>query len=230
MCPGSPGRLSAVSPIPRWPAVIFDLDGTLVDTIPLILASFEHTLGTVLGSPRPEAEVRPWIGRRLGEVFETEYPERAAELEETYVAWNRANAARLIGRFAGIPELLGALAQAQVRTGVATSKRRETTAEALEISGLTDLVDVAATAEDTTAHKPDPAPLLHAAARLSMPVQRCVYVGDAVVDVQAAQAAGMAAIAVTWGAGIRDSLAAAKPDHLVGTPEELRAILLPPQR
>ena len=88
------------------------------------------------------------------------------------------------------------------------------------------IFQILAASEDTTDHKPNPAPLLHGAARLSVPVQQCVYVGDAVVDIQAAQAAGMASIAVTWGAGDRDALIAAAPDHLADTAEQLQHLLL----
>lgn len=211
---------------PRWQGVLFDLDGTLVDTIPLILASFEHTLQSVLGSGRPESEVRPWIGRLLGEVFAAEYPDRASELEETYIRWNRANAAAMIRRYPGVDDLLTDLLSAHLRMGVVTSKRRETAAEAMELTGLTGRIEVLAASEDTTAHKPEPAPLLHGAARLSVAPPRCVYVGDAVVDVIAAQAAGMDSIAVTWGAGERASLERAEPDHLVDTPYDLRDLLL----
>jgi len=215
-----------VTSSPRWPGVLFDLDGTLVDTIPLILASFDHTLTTLLGQGRPEPEVRAWIGRRLGEVFEAEYPERAEELEATYVAWNRANAATMIGRYDGVDDLLTTLLDVHQRMGVVTSKRRLTAGEALAIVGLTDRIDVLAASEDTTTHKPHPAPLLHGAARLSVPAAQCAYVGDAVVDIEAAQAAGMVSIAVTWGAGEEGALRAARPDHLVHTAYELADLLV----
>ncbi|CCH75689.1 HAD family hydrolase [Nostocoides australiense] len=212
--------------IPRWQGVLFDLDGTLVDSIPLIIASYDHALTSVLGQGRPEPEVRGWIGRTLTSVFEQEYPERAAELESTYIAWNRANAATMIGRYDGVHDLLVGLSDAQARFGVVTSKRRATAREALVLAGADDLVDVLAASEDTSEHKPLPAPLLHGAARLSVPAEGCAYVGDAVVDVQAAKAAGMTSIAVTWGAADAATLEAAAPDHLVHTAYELHDLLL----
>ncbi len=207
--------------------MLFDLDGTLADTIGLILASFDHALRAVVGSPRPAEEVRPWIGRTLRAVFEDEYPGDAADLERTYLEWNRAHAADLIRPYAGVDVLVRALVDTHVRIGVVTSKRRDTAAEVLARVGLDGLVDVVAAMEDTTRHKPDAAPLLHGAARLSTPVERCVYVGDAVVDVMAARAAGMASVAVTWGAGTPDSLAAAGPDVLVDEVSTLTSLLLP---
>lgn len=206
--------------------VLFDLDGTLVDTIPLILASFDHALTQVVGATRPEPVVRSWIGRRLGEVFEDEYPEHARELEQVYVEWNLAQSARLIRRYPGVEELVRDLNEAQARFGVVTSKRLSTAEEALRLTGLQGRIELLATMESTTHHKPDPAPLLHGAARLSTPVERCVYVGDAVVDIRAAQAAGMSSIAVTWGAGSRDDLVAAQPDHLLDDVAALHTLLV----
>jgi pyrophosphatase PpaX len=92
--------------------------------------------------------------------------------------------------------------------------------------GIDHLVDVVAALEDTTAHKPAPDPLLHAAAALGVDPSGCVYVGDATVDVLAARAAGMAAVAVTWGAGEPDALAATHPDVVVDTVPALAAYLL----
>ena len=125
-----------------------------------------------------------------------------------------------------MPELLAELTAAGVTCAVATSKRRETARIALEAVGIDHLVDVVAALEDTTAHKPAPDPLLHAATTLGADPGDCVYVGDATVDMLAARAAGMSAVAVTWGAGERDALLAAGPDTLVETVADLRAYLL----
>ena len=126
-----------------------------------------------------------------------------------------------------VTEGFEALAAQGTRFAVATSKRRETARLALSGVGIEHLIDVAAALEDTTKHKPDPEPLLHAAAVLQVAPADCVYVGDAVVDMEAARAAGMAAVAVTWGAGERPALEAARPDALCTTIGELTAYLLP---
>ena len=81
------------------------------------------------------------------------------------------------------------------------------------------------TAEDTTRHKPGPEPMLHALELLGSTPAEAVYVGDARYDVEAARAAGLAAVAVTWGAGDRASLEAAAPDAIADTPAELGAVL-----
>lgn len=211
---------------PRFHTVLFDLDGTLADTIPLIVASYQHAFRTVLGEEIDEARARAWIGRPLLPALLEESPEHGHSLDLTYREWNLANTARLIRRYEGVPEMLEALASAGVRMAVATSKRRQTARLALEGVGIDHLIEVAAALEDTTRHKPEPDPLLHAAASLGSQPCDCVYVGDATVDVLAARAAGMAAIAVSWGAADREALAATGPDALVDTVADLTAYLL----
>lgn len=218
------GAAAAATP---WRTVLFDLDGTLADTIPLIVASYQHAFRTVLGTvPSPE-RARSWIGRPLLEALLEESPEHGHELDRAYREWNLANTQRLIRRFPGVPELLVGLREAGVGTAVVTSKRRHTARLALAGVGIEGLVDVVAALEDTERHKPAPDPLLHATGVLGVAPADCVYVGDAVVDVLAARAAGMAAVGVSWGAGVRDEILAARPDALADSVEELAAILVP---
>jgi pyrophosphatase PpaX len=210
----------------RHPVVLFDLDGTLADTIPLIVASYQHAFRTVLAEEVQESRARAWIGRPLLPALLEESPEHGHELDRVYREWNLANTGRLIRRYAGVPELLETLTAAGATCAVATSKRRETARLALVSVGIDHLVDVAAALEDTTAHKPRPEPLLHAAATLGVEPADCVYVGDATVDVLAARAAGMAAVAVTWGAGEHAALVATGPDAVVDSVGDLTAYLV----
>lgn len=210
----------------RWPVVLFDFDGTLADTIPLIVASYRHALTAVLGEPAHDDEVRSWIGRPLQPVLEERYPGRGAELTDIYRTWNLANHDELIRTVEGIPELLDDLHAAGARTGVVSSKKASTVELGLRAVGLADRIDVLAGQEATVLHKPDAAPLLYAAQRLGAAPGDCVYIGDATVDVQAALAAGMGALAVTWGAGLRPALEAAGPLSVVDDVVGLRAQLL----
>ncbi len=208
--------------------VLFDFDGTLADTIPLIVASYHHAIGTVLGESAPDAEVRSWIGRPLQPVLEDRYPGRGAELTDVYRTWNLANHDELILAVDGVPELLDDLAAAGARTGVVSSKKGETVRLGLRAVDLAGRIDVIAGQEETELHKPHPAPLLYAAAQLGAAPQDCVYVGDATVDVEAARAAGMGAVAVTWGAGEQLLLEACQPDAVVADVAGLRAVLFGP--
>ncbi|MEO7421116.1 MAG: HAD hydrolase-like protein, partial [Ornithinibacter sp.] len=176
---GIPARTGS----PRWQTVFFDLDGTLADTIPLIVASYQHAFRTVLDEEVEDARARAWIGRPLLPALLEESPTHGHELDRVYREWNLANTADLIRRYAGVPDLLTALADAGVATAVATSKRRTTAQIALEAVGIDGRLDVVAAMEDTDRHKPDADPLLHAAAALGVNPSECAYVGDAVVDV-----------------------------------------------
>jgi hypothetical protein len=98
---------------------------------------------------------------------------------------------------------------------------------AADLTGLSSHLDVLVTMEDTVLHKPDPEPLLLAVNRLGATPTGAVYVGDAIVDVQAARNAGMAAVAVTWGAGVREQLEAMAPNIVAETVDDLREALLP---
>ena len=200
--------------------MLFDLDGTVVDTIPLILASYAHAIDQVLGEPLDEAEARRWIGRSLSDTLAERYPGHEAALVDAYIEFNKTAAPSLLRRVEGMEDALDALRVAGVLVGVATSKRRFSAFQTLELAGLADAFEVIVTAEDTQAHKPDPAPLLLAATRLGGDGPMA-YVGDAVVDIQAAAAAGFASVAVTWGAGEPDELREAGPMAIVQTPAEL---------
>lgn len=212
---------------PRASTVLFDLDGTLVDTIPLIVASYQHAFRSVLNEEVSQERAKAWIGRPLLPALLEESPEHGHELDRAYREWNLANTSRLIRPYAGIDTLLAGLAAAGVRTAVVTSKRRDTARLALASVGLDEAIDVVGALEDTAEHKPLPGPLLFGAAALRAVPGECVYVGDATVDIAAARAAGMGAVAVTWGAGDRSALAAAGPEVVCDTVRELAAFLLP---
>lgn len=211
---------------PKWPTVVFDLDGTVVNTIPLIVASYQHATQSVLGVAADAQEAKGWIGEPLLQTFKRRYPGHDEELIKAYLTWNVANLERLLETFPGIRELLSELRQADVVLGVATSKRRSSAEATLATAGLEHLLQVTVAMEDTEVHKPDPTPLWLALERLGVERENSVYVGDAVVDVQAAQAAGMDAIAVSWGAGAADALASQNPTAVVDSVPQLHRLLL----
>lgn len=208
------------------PVALFDFDGTLADTIPLIVQSYHHTLETSGLPAVDDVEVRSWIGRPLQPVFEDRYPGRGEELTATYRDWNLAQHDALIERVEGMPELLKSLSDKRIRLGVVSSKKASTVLQGLRVVGLDAAIDVLAGMDETAKHKPEPDPLLFAADALGADPSDCVYIGDADVDVLAARAAGMASVAVTWGAGTREVLESLDPDAIVDTVDELREFLL----
>jgi pyrophosphatase PpaX len=181
---------------------------------------------SVLGVRPTTEEARGWIGQTLHATFSQRYPERAEELVDTYIAWNVAHLSELLQEYPGVEDLLAELSASGSVIGVVTSKRHASAASTLESAGLTGRLPVLVAMEDTALHKPSPEPLLLALQRQGVRATESVYIGDAVVDVLAAKAAGMAVIAVTWGAGERAALCAAGPLAVVDTMAELREQLL----
>ncbi|SDD06540.1 HAD family hydrolase [Auraticoccus monumenti] len=205
--------------------VLFDFDGTLGDTIALIVASYRHALSSVAGLEVDDTEARSWIGRPLLGVLQERHPEHAEAMIEAYRDWNRTHHDTLIRPVPGMVELLDGLAAAGARTMVVSSKVTETVRLGLTALGLDQRLPDVVGQGDTEHHKPHPQPLLLAASRLGVEPGECVYVGDATVDVMAAKAAGMTAVAVTWGAGERAELTAAGADTVVDDVDGLAGTL-----
>jgi len=208
----------------RWPVILFDLDGTLANSIDLIVGAFQTVFRTI-GRQLSRAEICRWIGEPLLETMRREAPSQADDLWAAYRAYHEVHLAEIVG-YPGLPELVTELGGAGAVLGVVTAKRHDAAGQTMTQAGVNGLVDLVVAMEDTSAHKPDPEPLLVAVAKLDAPVEACVYVGDSVYDIQAARAAGMAAVAVTWGAGLADDLAALEPDALCDDAAALRAALL----
>jgi pyrophosphatase PpaX len=145
-------------------------------------------------------------------------------LVDRYREHNLAHHDHLIATVPGADALVAELLDLGVPVGVVSSKRADMVRQGMRVTELPH-VDVVVGLLETTAHKPDPEPLLEGARRLGVDPADCIYVGDAVVDVQAARAAGMAAVAVTWGAGEEEMLRAMDPEAVVRDIAELRTAL-----
>jgi len=211
----------------RFPVVLFDLDGTVIDSGPMIVSSMKHAAKTVLGQEISEDVLKAAVGGPglLAQMLELD-AERVDELVEVYRAHNEPLHDELEA-FWEIVEVLPRLRDEGRRLGIVTAKRRSTVRLAFDrLPGLERNFEVVVTSEDTERHKPDPAPLLEALARLREEHANAAYVGDSPFDVRAAKAAGIFAVAVTWG-GIHgpERLEEEEPDAVVDTAEELLAVL-----
>jgi pyrophosphatase PpaX len=199
-------------------AALFDFDGTLVDTTEMIFQSMRHATSSVLGRDDfSREELLANVGQPLPRQMEVFDAERSELLLEAYRAHHEEHHDALIGEFPGVDEALSRLRAAGVRVVVVTSKRRRSVEMALEkFPGLDLVVDRFVTMEDTERHKPDPEPLLRGLELMGgIPKEEAAYVGDSPFDVQAAKAAGLRSVAVSWGAFSEDTLREAEPDHLV---------------
>ncbi len=213
----------------RWrdgwrPSVwLFDFDGTLVDSVELILDSYRYATAAVLGETPSEEVLRSCIGRPLSDAMQTLDPERAQELTDVYLAHNVTRHDALLARYPGVEELLAGL-QADGRTiGIVTSKRRIAVDLALDLLGITTRFDVIVSWEDTDRHKPLPDPLLEALRRLDAAPTDAVYLGDTAWDIRAARAAGVLTAAVLWGVAGAAEMEAEQPDLTFGLPVEVLA-------
>ena len=211
----------------RFPTILFDLDGTVVDSGAIILASMRHATREVLGREYSDEELLRTVGGPgLEAQMQTIDPERADELVDVYRAHNLPLHDGLEA-CVGMEDVLVRLHDEGRRLGVVTAKRRDTAELAFATVPLGHLFEVIVGGDETERHKPDPEPLLLGAERLGADPAQTAYVGDSPFDVLAAKAAGMYAVAVTWGRiHDRSKLEAAAPDVIVETAEELLAVLL----
>ena len=210
----------------KFPVVLFDLDGTVIDSGAIILASMRHAAREVLGVEPPEEELMGAVGGPgLEAQMQALAPDRVEELVTVYRSHNEPLHDQLAS-CEGIDDVLVRLKEEGRRLGIVTAKRRATVELAFANVPLGHLFEVVVGGDETPRHKPDPEPLLCAAKRLRVSPQVSAYVGDSPFDIRAARAAGMHGIAVTWG-GIhgRERLEAEGPDAIVDTPEELHGVL-----
>lgn len=186
----------------RRDVILFDLDGTVMDTYEAIMASMRYATKAVLGESFSDEELAAGVGTPLIDqmrVFAKGDEDVAQKLLVTYRSHNEEDLNSNIAPFEGIPEAFVALREAGYSIGVVTSKRRELAATSLDHFGLLDGLVCMNGLEDSAGHKPDPDPLLQAAKDINVPIERCIYVGDSPFDIQAANAANIPSIAVTWG-------------------------------
>lgn len=209
------------------PAVLFDLDGTLLDSIALILASYHHTLAR-FGVPQPaDAEIIALLGMPLEACFAKWASEtRPVEaLVETYREHNLAVHDAMVRPYPGVSELVHALRTDGRKLAVVTSKRRKETMRGLAILGLDGVFETLVCSGDTPRGKPDPAPVLLALTQLGVSAGDAVFVGDSTHDIHAGRAAGVETIGVLWGPFPRADLEAAAPTALVSDAAALGALL-----
>jgi pyrophosphatase PpaX len=202
-----------------WKGVFFDLDGTLADTVGLILMSYRHTMRTHLGEAPPDERWLATMGTPLRDqlgAFARD-PDEAAAMIATYTQYQRDIHDDMAKPFPGAAEVLAELRRRGSCLAVVTSKRGEVARKTLQVCGLTDAIDLVVTAEDVRHGKPDPESVLLALAQLdlkSSPAE-VLFVGDAPFDLRAGRAAGTRTAAAPWGAFARSALAAEAPDYML---------------
>lgn len=216
-------------PTTRTPRpVLFDLDGTLADTIPLLLASMRAAYAAVGGAAPDERTWLRGMGRPLRSQLmeiESDNVARVEALVQVYREWQTEHLAEFVQSYDGIADLIAALQHAGHPIAVVTGKGDWMARITLRHVNLLRPFDVIVGADATSRHKPDPDPLLLGAERLGVPPEGAIYVGDAPNDILAARAAGMVDAWAAWGPFAESDIAEFAPTHTVLAPMDLLTLI-----
>ena len=211
---------------PRPFAVLFDLDGTLIDSIALLLACMSHTFE---GRQRRPTEVE-WIeglGTPLPKQL-TPYIESDQDRERLvnrYRTFQHENHDQLMATYEGVIETLALLFQRGHPMGVVTSKGNAMMDRGLKFIGADEYIEVAIGYDSCHIHKPDPFPVRLALEKLAYRPEEAVFVGDSPHDINAGNAAGVVTVAALWGPFTRAQLAPYKPTYFLDRMTDLPALL-----
>lgn len=210
----------------RYRTVLFDLDGTLIDSGAMILASFRHATRTVLAREIPDEELVAAVGgSSIQDQMRAFDPDRVDELVRVYREHN-APLHDELEAFPGVHDLLERLRDEGRRLGIVTAKRRKTVQLSFDRLGIGEFFDVVVTTDDTNNHKPHPEPVLYALEVLRSEPADGAFVGDSPFDVQAGKAAGVFTVGVSWGKiHPAERLLELGADTVVHSPEELLDVL-----
>lgn len=199
----------------RYKGILFDLDGTLLDTSDLIIKSFQHAMQVHYQQEADIDIVRAYFGKPLRAALEVMGPDKVDELVDTYREYNLLHHDRLAKIFAGVVEAVQQLYSAGVLLGVVTSKTYATALRGLRLFDLDKYFPVVIGCERCTRHKPDPEPVLIGLAELGINAAECLMVGDSPFDIASARSAGVRTVAVGWSELPREVLLKEKPDYFV---------------
>lgn len=182
-------------------AVLFDVDGTLIDSIDLIFESYEHTFAAHGLRVPSRSQLVSDLGRTLRDTFGAACADGALveELIATYRTFNLARHDELVKPYPGIVETVRSVRDSGLRIGIVTSKLRATARRGLDVCGFGDVFEVFVGMEDCARHKPDPEPIRLALRQLALPAESVCYVGDSPHDMAAGRAAGVRVFAAEWG-------------------------------
>ncbi|WP_243298045.1 pyrophosphatase PpaX [Bacillus litorisediminis] len=205
--------------------VLFDLDGTLIDTNELIIQSFLHTMENYFPGQYEREHVLPFMGPTLQETFEKLNPTKVEEMIGTYREFNHREHDRLVKEFEGVYETVEALIRNGYKIGIVTTKIRETVLKGLKLTKLDPFFPVIVALDDVKKAKPDPEPIEKALQLLDSKPENTIMVGDNHHDILGGKNAGTMTAAVAWSVKGEDYLAQFKPDYMLQNMKDLLKIL-----
>jgi pyrophosphatase PpaX len=205
---------------------LFDLDGTLIDSVDLILSTFRHTMLTHRGDAPPHEIWLKGLGTPLSDQLKafSQDPTEVEAMIATYREYNLANHDAMVRRYPGLRESVRALKEAGRQLGIVTSKMRAGTLRGLGCCGLDGLFDVLVGADDVDRHKPHPAPVLKAVELLRADPGTTVFIGDSPHDLASGRAAGVRTAAALWGPFPKEWLEPHEPDYWLKEPREIATL------
>ena len=205
--------------------ILFDLDGTLIDTNELIIQSFLHTLEKYYPGKYKREDVLPFIGPPLYETFNALDPSRVQEMIDTYRAFNHAQHDALIREFETVYETIETLHQNGFRLGVVTTKIHQTAVMGLKKTRLEPFFDCVIGLDDVEHAKPDPEPIYKALDLLQSTPDEALMVGDNYHDILAGKRAGTKTAGVAWTIKGREYLEQYEPDFMLEKMSDLLTIV-----
>lgn len=206
-------------------AVLFDLDGTIINTNDLIIQSFLYALQGIMPNSFGREHIIPYMGETLqSQLQRFSGLEDVTALTVRYREGYASRQAEMLGLFPGVAEVIHELHGAGIRLGVVTTKMRDTAIQTLELMGLLEAMDCIVSLSDVTHAKPHPEPVQRALNQLNADPSRTLMVGDSSVDMQSALAAGVTPVGVAWSLKGEGVLRQAGAAHIIHEMADLLAL------
>lgn len=205
--------------------ILFDLDGTLIDTNELIVESFKHTFKAHLDKEYTREDILQFIGPPLRDSFEKVNPDQVEEMVKTYREHNLSNHDLYVKSYDGVFETIQALHEKGYQMAIVTTKIRETALKGLELTHLDQFFDVVIGLDDVSNAKPDPEPVLKGMDALGGSPETTIMIGDNSHDIHAGQNAGTKTAGVAWSAKGKDFIESLNPDYVLNHISDLLEIV-----
>lgn len=205
--------------------VLFDLDGTLIDTNELIVSSYLHTLEHYFPGRFQREDVLPFMGPSLHEVFGNLDSTKVDEMIKTYRTFNISKHDSLVTEFEGVTETIKALHENGFKLAIVTTKIADVATMGLKLTGLDQYFKVMIALDDVKNAKPDPEPIYKALDILGSSPETAMMVGDNHHDVLAGKNAGTKTAGVAWSLKGKEHLATFEPDYMLDKMTDLLPIL-----
>jgi len=205
--------------------LLFDLDGTLINTNELIIASFTHTLNRYFPNQYKREDILPFIGPTLRETFESIAPDKVEEMFECYREHNLRYHDELVTEYEGVYETIKVLSENGFKLGIVTTKLLDTVMKGLKLTKLDSFFPVVIALNHVEKAKPDPEPVLKALEQLGSVPEEAIMIGDNYHDILAGKNAGTKTAGVGWAIKGAEHLAKYEPDYILKDMKDLLSIV-----